>query len=227
MVDDWHDYPRKDGKMDIKNEEWLKFYNHFTDWCRRNDPEAKLTIRERVNVYSHTINELMLALSSRVPQRVRGIGQTTTQIKDAPANSMFVCLPDAYDYVRARAERIGRLHNVTIVRQDQLTWPSWRGRRFSAVIVDHAVSLTEEQQVAVRLLIPQAVGDDVDVCSRAGVLSGVLNTGTSQELDALGDLLDLPRRCFGPIRQEPDIDYRKRLSEHKLVQFMLTYCMGA
>lgn len=56
------------------------------------------------------------------------------------------------------------------------------------------------------------------------VLKETLDHGTGQELDKMGVLLDMMRYAYGPEREEADSSYRKRLSEHKLVVFLLTYC---
>jgi hypothetical protein len=55
------------------------------------------------------------------------------------------------------------------------------------------------------------------------ILEAVLETGTGDELDQLGRLLDCPRKGYSPDRQEADLEYRNRLGDHNLVKLLLTY----
>lgn len=51
-------------------------------------------------------------------------------------------------------------------------------------------------------------------------LQKILWTGTGEELDNLGKLLDLPRRFYGPDRADPDAIYRHLLAEHPMMRLL-------
>jgi hypothetical protein len=58
-------------------------------------------------------------------------------------------------------------------------------------------------------------------------LQHIIESGTGQDLDNLGKVLDMPRRTYGSDLVENDAEkdwvYRARLSQHPWVQFALNY----
>jgi hypothetical protein len=48
-------------------------------------------------------------------------------------------------------------------------------------------------------------------------LQKILLNGTGEGLDALGKLIDLHRKGYGPTHSEPDGYYRARLASHPLI----------
>lgn len=81
----------------------------------------------------------------------RGTGATTIQMLHAPEGAVYVWAAEALSYPKHLAHSLGR-NDLEIVAPSWLSWDRWRGRRLSAIVVDHAAPLTDEQQVAVETI---------------------------------------------------------------------------
>ena len=81
----------------------------------------------------------------------RGTGVTTNQMLHAPEGAVYVWVTGSLHYPKHLAHSLGR-NDLEIVAPSWLSWDRWRGRRFSAIVVDHAARLTEDQYVAVETI---------------------------------------------------------------------------
>jgi len=70
----------------------------------------------------------------------RQTGQTTSQLKAAPKNAVFIWVSGATQYPRDLARKLGR-EDLKIVGPDWLTSDRWRGLELSDIILDHALTL--------------------------------------------------------------------------------------
>ena len=77
----------------------------------------------------------------------RGTGITTQQMISAPRNAVFVWLNSRLSYPKSLANKIGR-GDLEIVPPSFLDSDRWHGRRFSAVVLDHAFTFTSRRQSA-------------------------------------------------------------------------------
>lgn len=75
----------------------------------------------------------------------RGTGKTTRQIKALPTGAVFVWCSGDLHYPKALARSLSR-QDVEVVKPIWLTSQAWRGRRFSAIEVDHAALLNIHQE---------------------------------------------------------------------------------
>ena len=91
-------------------------------------------------------------------------GETTQQIKAAPLNAVFVWVNSDIRYPKALAAKLGR-DDLEIRPISWLKPNSVRGRRFSGVVVDHAVQFSSEAYAALSLLQFTA-GVDVFIAKR-------------------------------------------------------------
>jgi len=74
----------------------------------------------------------------------RGSGKTTNQMINAPVGSAFVwCNADTI-YPKRLADQLGR-NDLFIFGNYVLSNESLRGRRFPALIIDHALGLSSKQ----------------------------------------------------------------------------------
>ena len=73
----------------------------------------------------------------------RGTGRTKRQMQDAPTGAFFVWCNDVFGYPRLLAREIGR-RDLRIISPSQIR--QLRGMHGTAVIVDHAAHLTEQQE---------------------------------------------------------------------------------
>lgn len=67
----------------------------------------------------------------------RGCGKTRQQLLDAPKGAVYVWPDGNTSYPTELAKKLGR-EDLRIVSPMWLTSGAWRGRRFSAIITDHA-----------------------------------------------------------------------------------------
>jgi hypothetical protein len=81
----------------------------------------------------------------------RQTGQTTTQLRNAPAGATFVWPVDSTYYPRALARYVGR-RDLRIVGPSALTDGRCQGLTPERLILDHAVRLTPRQQREVDIL---------------------------------------------------------------------------
>lgn len=88
------------------------------------------------------------------PQRQSGI--TGGQMLTAPRKAVFIWGNTALSYPRSLACTIGR-PDLEIVSPHWLDQQQYRGRTFSAIIVDHAASLSDQQRFALRHARERAV----------------------------------------------------------------------
>ncbi len=80
----------------------------------------------------------------------RGTGATTRQMRAAPQGALFVWVNSNLSYPRNLAADIGRA-DLRIVSPEGLQ-PSLYGRRFPAVVIDHAARLNSRQGEIVQAL---------------------------------------------------------------------------
>jgi hypothetical protein len=74
---------------------------------------------------------------------VRGSGRTTAQMRDAKRGSLYVVPNNAFIvYAQALAKHIGR-EDLVFTSPDALK--HYRGRVFNGAVIDHAASLSAEQ----------------------------------------------------------------------------------
>lgn len=79
----------------------------------------------------------------------RGSGSTTNQLKNAPIGAIFVWVNGHLYYPRKLAESLGR-QDLRIFSPGSVENGALRGLRVTAVIVDHAAHLTEQQWIEVK-----------------------------------------------------------------------------
>ena len=81
----------------------------------------------------------------------RRTGETTRQMLAAPQGAIYICCheQDARGYSRRLAYSLGRV-DLELVSTSWLDSERWHGRHLSAVVVDHACRLTDEQQSLLR-----------------------------------------------------------------------------
>lgn len=71
-------------------------------------------------------------------------GATTEQIKAAPHGAIYVWVNSNTRYPKDLARTLGR-EDIQFVAPSWLDSHNWRGRAFSAIILDHAARLTDTQ----------------------------------------------------------------------------------
>lgn len=72
-------------------------------------------------------------------------GNTSNQMLSAPKNAVFVWVNANIDYPARLAKELGR-EDLQIVSPSWLEMERWRGGKFSGIILDHAVMLTENKR---------------------------------------------------------------------------------
>lgn len=80
-------------------------------------------------------------------ERLRGTGRTTNQMREAPVGAVYVVPGKAApNYFQDLAKRLGRF-DLMIVPTSQIDDRfRWAGRKYTGVILDHAVKLTPAQE---------------------------------------------------------------------------------
>lgn len=81
----------------------------------------------------------------------RGTGTTTRQMLEAPVGSLFIWCSDNKRYPFELSLWLGRA-DLNIAPPSYLESSSWRGKRWPAVVVDHAAQLTPYQMQNLTLL---------------------------------------------------------------------------
>jgi hypothetical protein len=74
----------------------------------------------------------------------RGTGLTTAQMESAPVAAVFIWCNDRLDYPKRLARKIAR-RDLRIVGPSWLE-QGWIGRRFTGIVLDHALQLSERKQ---------------------------------------------------------------------------------
>lgn len=83
-----------------------------------------------------------LTLHRTATLRGRATGTTSRQMKAAPQGAVYVWCNDAFWYPKSLARHLGR-GDLEVVSPGWLLYPhNWKGRRFSGIVLDHAVELT-------------------------------------------------------------------------------------
>ena len=82
-------------------------------------------------------------------ERPRQTGRTRAQMQDAPQKAVFVWCNNQLHYPRCLAVEIERT-DLEIVGVSWLEGHNARGRRLSAIVLDHACDLTERQRAHYR-----------------------------------------------------------------------------
>ncbi len=75
---------------------------------------------------------------------MRGTGRTAKQMQDAPPRAVYIWVNEQTDYPLRLAVMLGRT-DLTIVGLEWLRLDSWRGMRFTGVVLDHAAKLNSEE----------------------------------------------------------------------------------
>ena len=76
----------------------------------------------------------------------RGTGKTTKQMTEATLGALFVsCHDGAISYVRHLAVKLGR-DDLEIVGPSYIFSMTWHGRRFTGIVVDHALEFRKQQK---------------------------------------------------------------------------------
>ena len=78
---------------------------------------------------------------------VRGSGMTRHQIENAPQGALFVWINSQLDYPKTMAIAVGRedVRIVSLTVLSHLNVHMFQGCTFPAVILDHAIRLTDQQ----------------------------------------------------------------------------------
>lgn len=85
----------------------------------------------------------------------RGTGRTARQMKTAKRGAVFIVgTRPMVNYARHLAESIGR-DDIKIVPLSWLEPDNWIGRKFTGIVVDHDLALTEKQQALFDIAMKQ------------------------------------------------------------------------
>ena len=89
-----------------------------------------------------------------------GSGTTTQQMLAAPKCALYVWVNRHLDYPRLLAKHLNRA-DLEIVSPGTLDDASWRGRRLTGVVLDHAACLNDREWRVLRKLTeaPQWIGE--------------------------------------------------------------------
>lgn len=128
-----------------------KMFRLFDDLPPGNQPPATMvpwladafTKADEIMAY---INKIARAADGQTTGRQSG--RTTDQILNAPHGALFVWCNSVCSYPRGLAGFLGRT-DLVVVSPQWLNRDSWRGCRFSGVVVDHAAHLTSLQSETV------------------------------------------------------------------------------
>jgi hypothetical protein len=95
-----------------------------------------------------------LKMLKQHPDKFRGTGRTTSQMKAAPLNAVFVwCNYELHTPARL-AHNAGR-SDLRLVTPAFLSFAlKHRGEEFTGIIVDHALELDKDQQRGLDMLLP-------------------------------------------------------------------------
>jgi hypothetical protein len=87
---------------------------------------------------------------------LRGTGRTTRQMTEAPMCSVFVWCNHYLWYPRMLAKRLDRL-DLEIVAPEWVTEGRWQGRRFPAIVIDHALGVHTRKPRMFNALLQKAM----------------------------------------------------------------------
>lgn len=82
----------------------------------------------------------------------RQSGKTTKQMTDAPENAVFIWCNGHMAYPELLARAIGR-DDLAIWPLHRLSARNLRGRKFSALVLDHAAYISEEASEAIAMTV--------------------------------------------------------------------------